>query len=237
MSSVRSARTTYSSAIAEATEYSDWVLGLFGSRVRGAICEIGIGHGSYVQRLCAQPGYTGIDLDPEAVAEAQNRFEKGRFLAADISNRGMMRSAGFGTFDTVLCCNVLEHVTDHRQSVLNMLDLLRAGGRLLLFVPALQSLYGSLDRLAGHERRYNKAMICELFKGLPAELRRVEYVNPVGGVGWWINSRVGHRDLDSSVVNTQIKFFTKYVMPISRAITPLTKRFFGQSLVTEAEKR
>lgn len=236
MSTVRSARTTYSSAIADATEYSDWVLGLFGPNLRGAIAEIGIGHGSYADRLFAQPGYTGIDLDPEAVEDARKRFPQGRFLAADISNREMMQAVGFGAFDTVLCCNVLEHVANDRQAALNMLDLLRPGGRLLLFVPALQSLYGSLDRLAGHERRYDRAMIRDLFNSLPAAVRRVEYVNPVGGVGWWINSRVEHLDLDSSAVNVQIRLFTKFIMPISRAVTPLTKRFFGQSLIAEAEK-
>ena len=236
MASVRSARTTYSSAIAGATEYSDWILRLFGPSIRGAIAEVGIGHGSYADRLADQPGYTGIDLDPEAVEAARERLPHGRFLAADISKREAMQAVGFGAFDTVLCFNVLEHVADHGSAACNMLDLLRPRGRLLLFLPALQSLYGSLDRLAGHERRYDKATVRELFEGL-ATLRRVEYVNPLGGVGWWINSRVEHRDLDSTAVNAQIRLFTRYIMPLSRAVTPLTKGFFGQSLVVEAEKR
>jgi SAM-dependent methyltransferase len=222
--------------MAEATEYSDWVLSVFGASVRGVVAEIGIGHGAYVGRLFARPGYTGVDLDPKAVDDAQRRFPLARFVAADISNREMMREVGFNAFDTVLCCNVLEHVPNHRQATLNMLDLLRPGGRLLLFVPALQSLYGALDRLAGHERRYDKAMLRQLLGGLPATLLRLEYLNPVGGLGWWLNSKIEHRDLDSAAVNLQIKLFTKYIMPLSRAITPLTKGFFGQSLLVEAER-
>jgi hypothetical protein len=75
-----------------------------------------------------------------------------------------------------------------------------------------------------------------LLGGLPATLLRLEYLNPIGGLGWWLNSRIEHRDLDSTAVNVQIKLFIKYVMPLSRAITPLTKRFFGQSLLAEAER-
>lgn len=233
---IRAARTTYSSAIADATDYTDWILALFADSVRGRILEIGVGHGSYADRLADRPGYTGLDIDPEAVEDARHRFPSSRFHPADIARRDMLEPLGFGTFDTVLCFNVLEHVPAHREAASNLLDLLSPGGRLLLFVPALKALYGDLDRLAGHERRYNKAMARELFDGLPAKIRRIEYVNPIGGLGWWMNSHVRHDDLDAKSVNAQIRLFTKFILPVSRAITPLTKSFFGQSLVAEAER-
>jgi SAM-dependent methyltransferase len=236
MSSGGSARKSYSSSIADATEYTDWILALFATSIRGTIAEVGIGHGSYARRLAGTAGYTGLDIDPEAVADARRRFPAGRFMTADIARRDMIEPIGLGSFDTVLCFNVLEHLRPDRAAAANLLDLLRPGGRLLLFVPAFQRLYGDLDRLAGHERRYDKAMVRALFDGLPARLRRAEYVNPVGGIGWWLNSRVRHDDLDGAAVNAQIRFFTRFILPVSRALTPLTKNVFGQSMVVEAER-
>src|SRR5256885_12311879 len=48
-------------------------------------------------------------------------------------------------FDTVICLNVLEHVADDRGSLAAIARLLAPGGRLVLLVPALPWLYGSLD--------------------------------------------------------------------------------------------
>lgn len=236
-STVRLAKSTYSSAIAEATQYTDWLLALFAKSISGRVLEIGVGHGSYADRLAKFPGYTGLDIDPEAVNEARQRFPQATFQVADISDSQAMTTAGFGTFDTVLCFNVLEHVPADHDAVNNLLEILRPGGRLLLFVPAFGALYGDLDQLAGHERRYNKTMMRELFADIPgAKLQRLDYVNPIGGLGWWVNARLSHDDLDSQPVNTQIRLFNKFILPLSKALTPLTKGFFGQSLVVEVER-
>ncbi len=232
----RAARSTYSSAIVDAREYTDWILNIFAESIRGQIAEIGIGHGSYAHRLANRSGYTGVDIDPVAVEEARARMPSGRFVVADIACRNAMQVVGFDSFDTVLCFNVLEHVPADRDSLANLLNLLRPSGRLLLFVPAHPALYGDLDRLAGHQRRYDKGMIRQVFSGLPATLRRADYVNPIGGLGWWLNARLRHDDLDSTAVNAQIRIFSKFILPLSRKVMPLTKKFFGQSLAVEAER-
>ncbi len=74
----RAARSTYSSAIADAREYTDWILNLFAGSIRGRIAEIGIGHGSYAHRLADRSDFTGIDIDPEAVEEARARATQAR---------------------------------------------------------------------------------------------------------------------------------------------------------------
>jgi hypothetical protein len=52
-----------------------------------------------------------------------------------------------------------------------------------------------------------------------------------------LNSLRQHHSLNSHVVNAQIRFFDKYVTPISRAADPLFRRFFGQSVVCIARRR
>ena len=95
ITAARAARSTYSSAIVDAREYTGWILDLFAGSIRGRIAEIGIGHGSYAHRLADRSGYTGIDIDPVAVEEARARMPSGRFVVADIARRDAMQVVGF----------------------------------------------------------------------------------------------------------------------------------------------
>ena len=72
-----------------------------------------------------------------------------------------------------------------------MRDVLEPGGRVVLIVPALQALYGSIDRAIHHYRRYSRGprspASCER-AGLAVE--HVSYFNMLGVPGWFLNSRV-----------------------------------------------
>ena len=117
-----------------------------------------------------------------------------------------------------------------------MANALSTGGHLLILVPALQQLYGDLDRLAGHYRRYHKSSMLKACGGAPIEILKLCYFNPIGGLAWWVNSLARHESLDDGAVNAQIRIFDKYVLPASRLIDPLTREFFGQSLICIARK-
>ena len=103
---------------------------------------------------------------------------------------------------------------------------------MLLFAPAFPALYSDMDTLAGHYRRYTKK---SFLQAVPEEKRKniicLEYFNPIGGLGWYVNKFKKYDSLENESINGQIKFFDKYVLPISRAMNCITKPFFGQSIV------
>ncbi len=136
-----------------------------------------------------------------------------------------------------MCLNVLEHIEDDVATLCMFREMLQPGGSLLLLVPAHQALYGRMDELAGHYRRYSRPHLERRFceAGLaPQELR---YFNPLGGVGWWLNAKLAKpRTLSDDAVNRQIRFFDRYVQPLSRVVDPLTAPFFGQSLWARATR-
>ncbi len=232
------AEKTYSSAIGGAVNYTSWVIDEFRPYFGRKLLEVGLGHGGYRDFLPALDRYVGIDIDAEAVeaAQAEARDAGDLFLEADITDPGLKdRLAGLD-IDTVLCVNVLEHVEDHRTALLNLLQILPAGGHLLLFVPAFKALYNDLDRFAGHHRRYRKSDLRALIPPERGRLVVSRYFNPVGAIGWWINGFARHNSLDDTSVNRQIEVFDRYVLPISRALNPLTRPFFGQSLIAVVQK-
>lgn len=226
---------TFSSAMASATNYKRWQIDLFRPYFGAALLEVGLGDGGLIDLLPRHERYYGLDIDAALLADAEARNPRAKYLRGDIGDPAVVPALDSAEVDTVLCFNVLEHISDDRAAVRNMADILRPGGHLLLLVPAFQALFNDLDRLAGHLRRYNvpalRRLIPENF-----EIARLDYVNPLGGLGWWLNRWVRHRSLESAKTTRQVLFFDRVVLPVSRALTPVTRRVFGQSVICAARK-
>lgn len=232
---LKTGESTYSSAIEDAVNYTGWVLSVFHRYIGSSIMEVGLGHGSYRKYLPADTRYVGVDIDAECVARAEFRYPRDRFITADITDTRLVEKLDSAKLDTVLCVNVLEHVEDDRQAASNLLATLRPGGHLLIFVPAFSFLYSDLDRLAGHVRRYAKRDLQRL-TGKSGRVVLARYFNSLGGLGWLANKAFRHNSLNSQAVNSQIKLFDTYAVPVARVLDCVTSRFFGQSLVCVIRK-
>jgi SAM-dependent methyltransferase len=226
---------TFGSAMEGAHAYNRWIVSAFRPYVGRELLEVGIGHGGF-RALLATPGYVGADIDAELVLHARTVVPNVDLVVADVAAAGFGEALGGRRFDTVLCVNVLEHVREQEAGLANMMAALDPGGHLLLFVPAFKALYNDLDRLAGHLRRYRSAEVRRLLVEAGAEVVMSEYFNPVGGIGWWANRFLSHETLESGSVTGQVRFFDRYVLPISGAINPVTRHFFGQSVIAVARK-
>src|SRR6266852_501721 len=132
--------------------------------------------------------------------------------------------------DTVVCLNVLEHIEDDRASLRAMHDLLQPGGRLVLLVPSLRALYGSLDEALGHFRRYVPAELSEKLRAADFRLRHLEYFNLAGVAGWWVAGRVLRRRL----IPTGALRWYEALVPLFRLERLLPWRI-GQSLIAIGE--
>jgi SAM-dependent methyltransferase len=227
---------TYSSAIADAQNYMNWVIGQFKPYLKGRIVEVGFGHGHYSEMLSKFGDYWGLDHDRDSVEQAEKAMPDRNFAVCDILVREQLRSLFPAGVDAVFSINVLEHIEDDATAIANLVDALKPGGHLLVSVPALMLLYNDLDRLAGHCRRYTTKRLQALLSDQPVEIIRLNYFNPVGGLGWLANRLKRYDSLNDSAVNGQIALFDKYIVPVSRALDPLSRSFFGQSVTCVARR-
>jgi SAM-dependent methyltransferase len=228
---------TYSSAIADAQNYMNWVISQFEPYLKGQIVEIGFGHGQYSEVLSKFGDYCGLDHDRDSVEQAKAAMPGRNFAVCDILVREQLRSLFPAGVDTVFTINVLEHIEDDATAIANLVDVLKPGGHLLISVPALMFLYNDLDRLAGHCRRYTTRRLQDLLSDQPVEIVRLSYFNPIGGLGWLANRLKRYDSLNDAAVNGQIALFDKYIVPVSRALDPLSRGFFGQSVTCIARRR
>jgi hypothetical protein len=157
------------------------------------------------------------------------------FEAVDITSAEFCRRFS-QRFASIVCSNVIEHIQTDNVAVQNLAGALSSQGHLLIVVPAFESLTNDLDRLAGHLRRYRVRDLQRLFALAGLQPVRIDYFNPIGGLGWWVNRMLPHKSLNADAVNKQIRVFDRYVVPLSRLIDPLTKRFFGQSVIAVGRK-
>jgi SAM-dependent methyltransferase len=101
-----------------------------GERITGSILENGCGIGMYIEHLAPFGGTVyGLEYDFERAAEAA--ANSARILNA----AGETLPLPAETFDLILSHEVIEHVQDDHAAVLEMVRVLKPGGRIVLFCP------------------------------------------------------------------------------------------------------
>jgi SAM-dependent methyltransferase len=183
--------------MAKLEPYNRWLVERFRPALGRRILEIGAGFGNMSRHLSGAELLLVSDLDPVAVDYLRGVFRKHKNVRV-ASYRFPLEPAAREEIqalapDTVVCLNVLEHIEADEATLSDVRDVLAPSGRLVLLVPALQKLYGTLDAHLRHFRRYEKAELeAKLTKaGLTVEDCR--FVNRPGVIGWWINTKLLRR--------------------------------------------
>ncbi len=212
----------------KATNYNQWTFDQFREYVKGDVLEVGCGVGSFTKLIVEQSRFDSlycIDISSPAIEHLKKKdFAEGlRIECIDLMDVE-------GSYDLIICMNVMEHVEDDRPFFTKLLGLLKNNGVLFHLVPSHQSLFTKFDEAAGHFRRYSKEMLNSY--GLPEGIHMVKqyYFNMVGALGYWVVYKL----LKSGNINeteSEIGMFDKYVVPVSRKFLPL-KSPFGISLIS-----
>lgn len=181
---------------AGAPNYNRWLAGTFARWAGRRVLEIGAGIGTITAQLA--PGrelLTALEIDPFYVRRLKNRFRgspqvepyQGDVALADWEALRARR------FDTVVLSNVLEHIPDDAGAVRTFAKILPVGGALILFVPALPALFGSLDEAVGHHRRYTEQSLRDVLEQNGFEVEALRWMNLVGIPGWALNGKLLRR--------------------------------------------
>ncbi len=202
-------------SLEKARQFNRWMADAISPYVGARVLEIGAGIGNITSWLLPRDLYLASDINPHYIDYLKNLALGKPYLK--VARIDLEDAACFepwnGQFDTVVCLNVLEHVRDPLLALRNMHDVLAPGGRLVLYVPAGQNLYSSLDEVLGHRVRYSQEMLREELQKTGFTIETMHDFNRTSVPGWWLNGRVMKRRNFSRV---QLKLFNMGVPVIRR---------------------
>ncbi len=190
--------------------------------------EIGSGAGNFTRFLLGKELVVATDCSSNHLHTIRQRFVENRRFRIHYFDAAQPPSDELKAYhvDTVICLNVLEHIEGDLGALRHMRSLLVPGGRLVLLVPSIKALYGSLDIGLEHYRRYSKPELLEKMKQAGFEIEQTFFFNMWGVPGWFINSRVLRRKV--------LPKFQLYVFTLLHPLVRLERFFktpFGLSVV------
>jgi glycosyltransferase involved in cell wall biosynthesis len=180
-------------ALAATPRFNRWMAESIRPYVGASVLEIGAGIGNMSKQLAPRrKSYTATDIDGEHLARLRQRLQSRPNLRSCKCN--LAEPDDFapiaGQADTVICLNVLEHIEDDAVGLRNIASALAPGGRAIVLVPQDQSIYGTLDEVLGHYRRYSRDELRSKLEAAGFTVERLFEFNRVTRPGWYWNGRI-----------------------------------------------
>ncbi|MBF0285763.1 MAG: methyltransferase domain-containing protein [Magnetococcales bacterium] len=222
-------------ALSLAMNYYRWVAEAFRPWVHGDGVEIGAGIGTFAALL--QDRLATLELvEPSThlIPPLTARFAHApqvRILHTDLE--GYLQQRPAASLDAIILVNVLEHVEQDEAMVRALVQTLRPGGSLLLFVPALPWLYNGVDRRYGHHRRYVKKALVALAEESGLIVRQCRYVDLMGVLPWWLMRFRGDGPI---FMPGMVRLYDRWFIPLTRWIEGFFSPPLGKSLLLIATR-
>jgi SAM-dependent methyltransferase len=227
-------------AMCFAENYHRWIVNFFDPYLGNHLVEVGAGTGSFSKLL--------LERKIESLALVEPSTDMHTILSRRMANcRGEVRLETFNAVftnvadqirlqqqpDSIIYANVMEHIEDDERELAAVHRTLELGGRLFIFVPALQWLFGSYDTIVGHHRRYSRIEIEGKCKRAGFTILRSGYFDFPGILTWAVKYRLlRSRKMEPGAV----RFYDKRIVPIVRSLESIIAPPIGKNLILVAEK-
>ena len=224
--------------LSDAKRFNAWIAELLTPALGARVLDVGSGIAAVTKLLALRPVVQSV-LAIEPAANIFPRLEHEtaaipKMHCRQITTTELRHEAGPAQFDAITYVNVLEHIEHDVEELRTAHVLLAPGGRIGVFVPAAPWLYGSMDRLSGHHRRYTKATLREAAQAAGFRVDDLHYVDVASMLPYWGMYRV----LQANTLGGGSGFvFDSVLVPISRFIQRLVPNPpFGKNLILIATR-
>jgi 2-polyprenyl-3-methyl-5-hydroxy-6-metoxy-1,4-benzoquinol methylase len=212
-----------------AANYNRWIYDAIAPYVGQRILDVGCAIGNITQFYADRELIIGVDVVPEELAVARERFADKNFEAyhMDVSSPTLLQFRE-RDLDTAVCLNVLEHVEDDVHALRNMRDTLQPGSTICLLTPANKWLYGPMDAVDHHFRRYTRAELNAKLAEANLSVIHQRYFNLLGIAAWYVTNKLMRRSFAAPGQYSTYDALVPILSRIERTIPPPN----GLSIVT-----
>jgi SAM-dependent methyltransferase len=198
-------------ALSYAPRFNKWMAETILPYIGESVLEIGAGIGNLTRLLIKRrKRYIAIAIDQYHLARLSARFvHRPNFEAryGDLTETEHFTDLA-EQVDSIVCLNVLEHISDDAAALRNMYDTLSPGGRAIILVPQGQEVYGTLDAALGRFRRYSIPELRQKMQEAGFMVETTLTFNRVSRPAWHLSGTLLKR---SALSRFQVKVFDRLV--------------------------
>lgn len=209
--------------------YSRWIYNMYAKYIGKKVLDIGGGVGTaisfYIDKV---DSLLATELFEDDVDIMNNRFKKYNNFKAIKADFTKTDLAMYGTFDTIILINVLEHIKNDVESLKIIKELLTDNGNIVICVPALKKLYCYMDKNVGHYRRYQKGELQKKAEEVGLCVVDNKYMNFFGIIPYYLKGKIcknknKDKSFSTSMSNSESKLYSiasMFLEPLEKIIKP-----------------
>ena len=216
------------------------------------VLDSGCGHGRHSREFAARGARVcSMDLDMASlektrellVHDADRRAGTGGFMV--LSGDALKLPFRDGTFDSIVCAEVLEHVSDDGKACRELARVLKKNGRLAITVPTYfsEAIYDALtyeyfSTPGGHVRKYLPGRLAAMVRESGLEIYHVDFRHSFHTLWWIIRSVVGLHLGDHPFTRAYHRFlFLTMASPLMSRLERIFDYFTPKSMIIYSWKK
>ena len=228
-----------------------------GAKPGDLVLDMGCGGGRHafetVRRGCR---IVALDQSLEELVDVKNTFAAmidagelhGHVQGQPVSADALKLPFADGTFDRIICSEVLEHIPDDRTAIGELARVLRPGGSIALTVPAwvaeticwkLNDEYHAPKAVGGHVRIYRRSQLRSKIRQVGLQPCGWDRAHALHSPYWWLKCAVGPANGEHRLVKAYHRLLVWDIVQnpwITRTANRLLNPFIGKSIVLYAIK-
>jgi len=214
----------------ELPNYHDWivskVIDAWGHECGARVMDFGSGRGALSTLFLDRTGVApdGVEIDPELRYQYCDRGFRGYRVLADAPS----------DYDLIFSSNVLEHIEDDAAVLSELFAHLRPGGLLVLYLPAINLLWTTLDDMVGHYRRYTRHELESKLHVAGFQGVNTRYCDSIGFFLALLFKLLGSQNGEPSRV--ALRVFDRIILPFSKAGDLALSRVLGKNVFAVARR-
>jgi len=222
-------------AMSFAQNYHKWILEEIAPFVGKHLAEIGAGVGNFSDFLLGLNIESLNAYEPSAnmYPYLEKKFTSNESVATHNCFFESVVDQFHNHFDSVIYINVLEHIENDVESLLEAQKTLKQDGHIIVFVPALPFLYSDLDKSVGHFRRYTESTLTDTANKAGLEIESIKYFDIAGIIPWYIAFVL----LKHTATTGNVSLYDKLVIPIMKKVEQMITPPVGKNLLMIARKK
>lgn len=177
-----------------APRFNRWMGDMVAPHLGDRVLEIGAGRGNMSLQFMPRAVYWATDVNPFYLEYLLTLRPTRPYMRVAYTDAERFETYPQGQgFDSVVCLNVIEHVPDDVGALRNIWNVLEPDGCAVILVPYGPRLFGTLDEVLGHCRRYTMEQLTVAAKQAGFRVDGIIKFNRPGSPAWWLNGQILRR--------------------------------------------